>query len=58
MLISIALAVDQPWNLSVPSPAVLGAVTGLALLSTALADISNSASSQPRGAPISCLSRS
>lgn len=37
MLLPLALMVDQPWNLPVPSVPVWGAVLGLALLSTALA---------------------
>ncbi len=39
MLLPIALIVDRPWTLAVPSPAVWGAVLGLAALSTALAYI-------------------
>ena len=39
MLLPIALAVDRPWLLPVPGADVLGALAGLALLSTALAYI-------------------
>ena len=39
LLIPLALAVDQPWTLTVPSPEVWGSIAGLALLSTALAYI-------------------
>lgn len=37
MLAPIAFVVDQPWLMSVPSPATWGAICGIALLSTALA---------------------
>ena len=37
MLVPLALVIDRPWTLPMPSAAVLGAVFGLALLSTALA---------------------
>ena len=37
MMIPLALAVDQPWTLAMPSPGVMGAVLGLALVSTAFA---------------------
>jgi drug/metabolite transporter (DMT)-like permease len=39
MLLPLALAVDCPWRLPIPAPPVLGAVLGLATLSTALAYI-------------------
>ncbi len=39
MMLPIALAVDLPWRLTLPGPAVLVALAGLALLSTALAYI-------------------
>lgn len=39
MMIPIALLADQPWNRSAPGIDTLGAVAGLALLSTALAYI-------------------
>lgn len=39
LILPIALWVDAPWILPVPSPAVWGAVLGAALLSTALAYI-------------------
>jgi drug/metabolite transporter (DMT)-like permease len=39
MLLPLALAVDHPWRLPIPAPPVLGAVLGLATLSTALAYI-------------------
>ena len=37
MMLPLALVVDRPWVLPMPSPAALGALTGLALLSTAVA---------------------
>lgn len=37
MLIPVALIIDQPWTLAMPSPATWGALLGIALLSTALA---------------------
>jgi drug/metabolite transporter (DMT)-like permease len=37
MLLPIALALEQPWHLALPGARTLGAVAGLALLSTALA---------------------
>jgi len=37
MMLPIALAVEQPWQLAMPSTATIGAVLGLGLLSTALA---------------------
>jgi drug/metabolite transporter (DMT)-like permease len=37
MMLPIALITDRPWTLAMPTPAALGAVVGLALLSTALA---------------------
>jgi drug/metabolite transporter (DMT)-like permease len=37
MLVPVALLVDRPWTLPLPTPATWGAVAGLALLSTALA---------------------
>lgn len=37
MLLPLALVVDRPWTLPLPGPATLGAVAGLAFLSTALA---------------------
>src|SRR5690606_8055067 len=36
ILLPITLLVDRPWTLQAPSPHVIGAVLGLALLSTAL----------------------
>jgi drug/metabolite transporter (DMT)-like permease len=39
MLLPIMLAVDKPWILPVPSPATIGALVGVAILSTALAYI-------------------
>lgn len=39
MLIPVALLIDHPWTLAMPGPATWTAVTGLALLSTALAYI-------------------
>jgi drug/metabolite transporter (DMT)-like permease len=39
MLLPFALAVDHPWRLPIPAPPVVGAVLGLATLSTALAYI-------------------
>ncbi|MBT4702479.1 MAG: EamA family transporter [Rhodospirillaceae bacterium] len=39
MLIPVVLLIDQPWNLPMPSMASLGALVGLAMLSTALAYI-------------------
>jgi drug/metabolite transporter (DMT)-like permease len=39
MMLPLALAVDCPWRLPIPAPPVLGAVLGLATLSTALAYI-------------------
>ncbi|PWC75767.1 DMT family transporter [Azospirillum sp. TSH64] len=37
MLVPVALLVDRPWTLPMPSTAAWGAVVGIALLSTALA---------------------
>ncbi|CBS87682.1 Putative permease of the drug/metabolite transporter superfamily [Azospirillum lipoferum 4B] len=37
MLVPVALLVDRPWSLPLPTPAAWSAVAGLALLSTALA---------------------
>ncbi|MET3661530.1 DMT family transporter [Aquamicrobium ahrensii] len=37
LLVPVMLLVDRPWELSMPGPAALGAVAGLAVLSTALA---------------------
>jgi drug/metabolite transporter (DMT)-like permease len=37
MLIPVALIIDQPWMLPMPSLATWGALVGIALLSTALA---------------------
>jgi len=37
MLIPIMLIVDQPWNLTMPGMSVIGALIGLAALSTSLA---------------------
>ncbi len=37
MLVPVALLVDRPWTVPLPTPAAWGAVAGLALLSTALA---------------------
>jgi drug/metabolite transporter (DMT)-like permease len=37
LLVPLALVVDHPWTLPVPSAPVLGAVLGIAVLSTALA---------------------
>jgi drug/metabolite transporter (DMT)-like permease len=37
LLCPLALMVDQPWNLAVPGPMILGALLGLGLLSTAAA---------------------
>jgi len=37
MLLPLALAVDRPWTLPAPGPAVLAALVGVAALSTALA---------------------
>jgi drug/metabolite transporter (DMT)-like permease len=39
MLVPLALMVDQPWTLPVPALPVIGAVIGLALLSTVVAYI-------------------
>ena len=39
MLLPIMLAVDKPWILPVPGPATIGALAGVAILSTALAYI-------------------
>lgn len=39
ILLPISLMVDQPWQLSMPSPAAWGALIGIAALSTALAYI-------------------
>ena len=39
MLLPIMLAVDKPWTLPVPSLATIGALVGVAILSTALAYI-------------------
>jgi drug/metabolite transporter (DMT)-like permease len=39
MLLPLALVVDHPWQLPIPAAPVLGAVLGLALVSTALAYI-------------------
>lgn len=37
LLLPVALVIDRPWTLALPSPAVWGAVLGIAALSTALA---------------------
>lgn len=37
MMLPLALVVDRPWALPMPSPTALGALAGLALLSTAVA---------------------
>jgi drug/metabolite transporter (DMT)-like permease len=37
LLVPVALVLDQPWTLPLPSAPVLGAVLGIAVLSTALA---------------------
>ena len=37
MLLPLALLIDRPWTLPMPSPTVWGAIIGLALLCTALA---------------------
>ncbi|HUL06549.1 MAG TPA: DMT family transporter [Candidatus Acidoferrum sp.] len=37
MMLPIALIADRPWTLAMPTPVALGAIAGLALLSTALA---------------------
>jgi drug/metabolite transporter (DMT)-like permease len=37
MLLPVALVLDRPWTLPLPAPQALGALAGLALLSTALA---------------------
>ena len=37
MMLPLVLAIDRPWQLEVPGPAVWGALIGLALLSTAMA---------------------
>lgn len=37
LLLPVVMAVDQPWSLPLPSPAALGALLGLAVLSSALA---------------------
>jgi drug/metabolite transporter (DMT)-like permease len=39
MLVPVALVVDRPWTLPMPTTEVWGAVVGLAILSTALAYI-------------------
>jgi drug/metabolite transporter (DMT)-like permease len=39
LVLPVTLAVDQPWALAMPAPVTIGAVLGLALLSTALAFI-------------------
>ncbi|MDF1790348.1 MAG: DMT family transporter [Thalassobaculaceae bacterium] len=39
MILPFALVIDQPWTLAAPSPTALGAVLGIALISTALAYI-------------------
>ncbi|WPZ33934.1 DMT family transporter [Thalassobaculum sp. OXR-137] len=39
LVLPLALVVDMPWTLRLPGPAALGAVLGLALISTALAYI-------------------
>ena len=39
MVLPIAMLVDQPWTLPMPHPVTIGAVAGLALLSSALAYI-------------------
>ena len=39
MLLPIALLVDRPWTLAMPGPGVIGAIAGLAVVSTALAYI-------------------
>ena len=37
MMLPIVLIADRPWTLAMPTPVALGAIAGLALLSTALA---------------------
>ncbi len=37
MMVPLALVIDQPWLHAAPSPAAVGAIFGIALLSTALA---------------------
>ena len=37
LMIPVALLIDQPWTLAMPSPATWGAIFGIAVLSTALA---------------------
>ena len=37
MLFPVMLIVDQPWTLTLPGPDTIGALVGLAVLSTALA---------------------
>jgi drug/metabolite transporter (DMT)-like permease len=37
MMLPIVLIADRPWTLAMPTPLALGAIAGLALLSTALA---------------------
>lgn len=39
LLAPLALAIDRPWNLAMPSPHVLGALAGLGMLSTGIAYI-------------------
>jgi drug/metabolite transporter (DMT)-like permease len=39
IVLPIAMLVDQPWTMAMPHPVTMGAVAGLALLSTALAYI-------------------
>ena len=39
LILPLALIVDRPWTLAVPEPMVIGAVVGLALVSTSLAYI-------------------
>ncbi|MCW5730675.1 MAG: DMT family transporter [Alphaproteobacteria bacterium] len=39
LILPLALILDRPWDLAPPGPAALGAVAGLAILSTALAYI-------------------
>ncbi len=37
MLMPVAMIIDKPWNLPVPGAAVIGAIVGVAVISTALA---------------------
>jgi drug/metabolite transporter (DMT)-like permease len=39
MMLPVAIAVDRPWTLPMPSAASIGAILGLALASTAVAYI-------------------